>query len=66
MFSHIVGKQRQRKKETPVNKPAQADTEAKREMLTKKVYQQHKPKNKFMGWARDVSHRVCSSLNFSH
>lgn len=56
MFSHTVGKQRQRKKEAPINNPAQADTEASREMLTKKVHQRHKLMNRFFGWACDLSH----------
>lgn len=42
MFSHTIGKQRQRKKEAPTNNPAQGDTETTREMLTKKVYQRNK------------------------
>ena len=51
MFSHPVGKQRQRVTEAPINKPAQAETDATREMLTKKVYQQHKLMNRIIGWA---------------
>ena len=48
-------KQRKRKIEAPINKPAQADTEeTTHEMLIKKVYQWDKLINRSIGWECDL------------